>query len=104
MILLLCLCLCVCIDDGFSDWCGTFDVQAHQAAISSLLVSCSNVRSLHARLVPGQVSYEAFWMRYFYKVELMQQVSEQLQIFRLCNDIHCTCKDNNYSLLCCCPK
>ena len=28
--------------------------------------------------VPSQVSYESFWQRYFYKVQLFQQVSDVL--------------------------
>lgn len=64
-------------EKAFLEWKSGFDVQARQPEISNLLVSCSHIRSLHAKLVPSQVSYESFWQRYFYKVQLLQQEEER---------------------------
>ena len=39
-----------------------------------MLVSCSHVRTKHSQLVPAKVSYEAFWMRYFYRMHRLEKV------------------------------
>ena len=59
----------------YAEWKAKFDIPAHQSDISNLLVCCSHVRTLHSQLVPAQVSYEAFWMRYFFKVQQLQKAS-----------------------------
>lgn len=61
-------------EGGFEEWKSSFDIQSHQADISSLLVSCSHVRNKHSQLVPAKVSYEAFWTRYFYRMKLLEKV------------------------------
>lgn len=58
----------------FEKWRSTFDIQSYQGDISNLLVSCSVVRAKHSQLVPAKVSYETFWMRYFYKTHLLEKV------------------------------
>ena len=63
------------LDKAFDEWKSKFDVQACQSDISTILVCCSHVRTLHSQLVPAQVSYEAFWTRYFYKIQQLQRVS-----------------------------
>lgn len=60
--------------EKFGNWKAKFSVQAQQSDISNLLVTCPHIRSLHSQLVPAKVSYETFWMRYFYKVQLLEQV------------------------------
>ncbi len=76
-----------CVGDKFAEWGSGFSVQTYQADISSLLVSCPHIRTLHSQLVPAQVSYETFWMRYFYKVQLLEEVRNmhvQLIVVVLC--------------------
>ena len=58
----------------FEKWAGQFVVQSRQSEISQLLVNCPHVRTLHSQLVPAKVSYESFWQRYFFKLNLLQQV------------------------------
>jgi hypothetical protein len=71
----MCTILSDAVDKAFAEWKSKFDVHACQSDISTILVCCSHVRTLHSQLVPAQVSYEAFWMRYFYKVQQLQKVS-----------------------------
>lgn len=58
----------------YEEWKSHFDIKSYQNDISSLLVSCSHVRTMHSQLVPAKVSYEAFWMRYFYRMQQLQKV------------------------------
>ena len=64
---------CLLPDKTYAEWKSKFDIQACQSDISTILVCCSHVRTLHSQLVPAQVSYEAFWMRYFFKVQQLQK-------------------------------
>lgn len=69
--------LYVLLDTGngdFERWKSTFAIQSYQTDISNLLVSCSLVRGKHSQLVPAKVSYETFWMRYFYKTHQLEKV------------------------------
>ena len=61
--------------ESFEAWKSGFDIKNFQSDISDLLVSCHQVRSNHSQFVPARVSYETFWMRYFYKVRRLQKVS-----------------------------
>lgn len=61
-------------DKGYAVWKSKFDLQACQSDISTILVCCSHVRTLHSQLVPAQVSYEAFWTRYFFQIQQLQKV------------------------------
>ena len=48
-------------------------LEDQKGAISELLVSNVQVRSLYTQLVPSEVSHAHFWQRYFYKVYQLEQ-------------------------------
>lgn len=64
-------------ENDYEGWKSTFDIKTYQNDISSLLVSCSHVRTMHSQLVPAKVSYEAFWTRYFYRMQLLKKEEKQ---------------------------
>lgn len=68
----------------FEEWKSSFNIESYQNDISSLLVSCSHVRTIHSQLVPAKVSYEAFWMRYFYRIRQLQKVFRTKRDVREC--------------------
>ena len=64
------------VESEYERWAEQFEVHSRQSEISQLLVNCPHVRSLHSGLVPAKVSYNDFWKRYFFKLGLLQQVSD----------------------------
>eukprot|EP00729_Bicosta_minor_P010299 gene10299-10744_t len=55
-------------EDAYHAWCEQFDLHARTEEISQLLSTDEVVQKLHAELIPGKVSYNLFWHRYFYSI------------------------------------
>lgn len=56
----------------FVGWKETFDLSERVTAVSGLLSSDGALRKLHAELVPNKVSYNQFWIRYFFALHQLK--------------------------------
>lgn len=56
----------------FAAWKETFDLSERVTAVSGLLSSDGALRKLHAQLVPNKVSYNQFWIRYFFALHQLK--------------------------------
>ncbi|ETE65827.1 BSD domain-containing protein 1 [Ophiophagus hannah] len=61
----------------FEDWLLHFSLEEKKGEISGLLGNSPSIRSLYSKMVPVAVSHSEFWLRYFYKVHQLEQVSVQ---------------------------
>lgn len=61
----------------FAAWLETFDMESKQSEIATLLATNSAIYTLHQQLVPGELSSDEFWGRYFYKTELAAKKEEK---------------------------
>ncbi len=57
----------------YAAWQESFDCEANKTLISDLLIENSSMRLIYSKLVPGQVSNEVFWCRYFYRMSLFEE-------------------------------
>ncbi|EPX74729.1 uncharacterized protein SOCG_02211 [Schizosaccharomyces octosporus yFS286] len=56
-------------DEGYNDWEKGISIDSKTDEISALLQTYENLRNQMEELVPSQVSYEAFWKRFFWYKE-----------------------------------
>ena len=63
-------------DEGYKQFCSQFDPTTRGEEIGRL-VSVDALRVLYAKLVPNEVTYNQFWTRYFYKLDLLKKEEER---------------------------
>lgn len=58
----------------YLQWTETFEVESDNTKkeISEVMVECPEVRALYSKLVPTAVAHNDFWMRYFYKLSILE--------------------------------
>jgi hypothetical protein len=61
----------------FREWLKSFDLASKSTETASLLASNSSIFTLHQQLVPGDLSSEEFWGRYYYKLEQAAKKEEK---------------------------
>eukprot|EP00038_Savillea_parva_P029601 m.72153 g.72153 ORF g.72153 m.72153 type:complete len:540 (-) comp8764_c0_seq2:346-1965(-) len=61
----------------FAAWSDTFDLNSQVTEVSSLLSTDSSLRKLHAKLVPRKISYNQFWIRYFYALHVIKEKEQK---------------------------
>ena len=57
-----------------------FDVGSKTAEISQLLEEATSVTQRHAELVPDIVPYEQFWLRYYFRISMLQSARVKLDV------------------------
>ncbi|KAJ3096159.1 hypothetical protein HK100_005635 [Physocladia obscura] len=62
-----------------------FEISAHEVQISQLLNDDTEIRALLAKLVPSAISYDEFWLRYFFRVSEVDREEEARK--KLMNDV-----------------
>ncbi|KXS20877.1 hypothetical protein M427DRAFT_51832 [Gonapodya prolifera JEL478] len=55
------------LNERFKDFKETFDVTKHTGEIARLVNEDPDMRRMMERLVPSEVAYETFWLRYFFR-------------------------------------
>ncbi|CAN8002015.1 unnamed protein product, partial [Ixodes hexagonus] len=62
----------------YENWLETFSLNEHRDEIAELLLNHAEVQRLYDDLVPGAVSHEEFWQRYFFRAFQLWQAEEEL--------------------------
>ncbi|XP_065300921.1 BSD domain-containing protein 1-like isoform X1 [Dermacentor albipictus] len=62
----------------YESWLETFHMSDHKDEIADILLNYSEVQRLYDELVPGAVSHEEFWQRYFFRAFQLWQAEEEL--------------------------
>ncbi|XP_072985915.1 uncharacterized protein [Typha latifolia] len=62
--------------EDFKKWRSGFELADKEEDIELLLYDDGNLEEFHEKLVPGEVDYETFWCRYFYRVYKLKQVED----------------------------
>uniref|UniRef100_A0A131Z5U3 Synapse-associated protein n=1 Tax=Rhipicephalus appendiculatus TaxID=34631 RepID=A0A131Z5U3_RHIAP len=62
----------------YESWLETFNMEDHKDEIADILLNYSEVQRLYDELVPGAVSHEEFWQRYFFRAFQLWQAEEEL--------------------------
>ncbi|KAH6921906.1 hypothetical protein HPB50_006451 [Hyalomma asiaticum] len=62
----------------YESWLETFNMNDHKDEIADILLNYSEVQRLYDELVPGAVSHEEFWQRYFFRAFQLWQAEEEL--------------------------
>ncbi|XP_075560523.1 BSD domain-containing protein 1-like isoform X2 [Dermacentor variabilis] len=62
----------------YESWLETFHMSDHKDEIADILLNYSEVQRLYNELVPGAVSHEEFWQRYFFRAFQLWQAEEEL--------------------------
>uniref|UniRef100_A0A224Z0E3 Synapse-associated protein n=1 Tax=Rhipicephalus zambeziensis TaxID=60191 RepID=A0A224Z0E3_9ACAR len=62
----------------YESWLETFNMEEHKDEIADILLNYSEVQRLYDELVPGAVSHEEFWQRYFFRAFQLWQAEEEL--------------------------
>ncbi|XP_037498592.1 BSD domain-containing protein 1 isoform X2 [Rhipicephalus sanguineus] len=62
----------------YETWLETFNMEDHKDEIADILLNYSEVQRLYDELVPGAVSHEEFWQRYFFRAFQLWQAEEEL--------------------------
>lgn len=61
----------------FNAWLPDFDLEKRKNEISSLMLDCTQIRSLYTKLVPTAVSHRDFWARYFFRIHQHEKAEER---------------------------
>uniref|UniRef100_G3MKG6 BSD domain-containing protein n=1 Tax=Amblyomma maculatum TaxID=34609 RepID=G3MKG6_AMBMU len=62
----------------YENWLETFILNDHKEEIAEILLNHAEVQGLYDELVPGAVSHEEFWQRYFFRAFQLWQAEEEL--------------------------
>lgn len=62
--------------EDYKAWQSTFNLEEKKQDIDSTLDDNTFFQELFGRFVPGVVTYETFWMRYFYRLHKLHQTEE----------------------------
>ncbi|EFJ22618.1 hypothetical protein SELMODRAFT_416268 [Selaginella moellendorffii] len=62
--------------EDYAVWKSTFDLDNRKGEVKLLMEENPFIQEIHARIVPTSVDHEAFWTRYFYRVNKLQQAED----------------------------
>ncbi|KAI4304511.1 hypothetical protein MLD38_040007 [Melastoma candidum] len=65
--------------EDYAAWKSGFDLGAKKGEIEGLLDTNEDMMGIYERLVPGEIDYGTFWLRYFYRVHKLEQ-AESLRV------------------------
>nr|XP_039270880.1 BSD domain-containing protein 1-like [Styela clava] len=64
-------------ENEYHSWSPNFNLEDKKTEISSLMLDCSQIRSLYTKLVPTAVSHCDFWARYYFKLHQHEKAEER---------------------------
>lgn len=64
-------------EEEYFMWLPSFNAEEKKSEISTLMLDCSQIRSLYTKLVPSAVSHSDFWARYFFKLHQHAKAEER---------------------------
>lgn len=65
--------------EEFEKWQANFDLAEQEHAIQYLVECVDEIKSFYTQLVPDEITHNEFWLRYFYRVELIRKEVEKLR-------------------------
>lgn len=57
--------------EDYESWLERFNLM--DIDVQRILQSSPDVRDFHSKLVPDQLTFDMFWQRYFYRIEMLKQ-------------------------------
>uniref|UniRef100_A0A7S1TG33 BSD domain-containing protein n=1 Tax=Compsopogon caeruleus TaxID=31354 RepID=A0A7S1TG33_9RHOD len=63
--------------EAFEKWCDTFDSNGREEECEEILNNHNEICDLYARMVPDLLEEDVFWLRYFYRLEVLQREEQR---------------------------